>query len=162
MPELLSKSQALEFLSKEADAPECLICRISRNAAYPIAEDAHCIVLLSEYPRFWGHILVCLKRHAEKHTELSAGEHAALYRQAHRSAKALEKLFRPSRCYVAALGSEEQRINTCPHIHIHVIPVADKSTKPSEVFTWGNGVYRGSKKEWKMLCTSIKSVLPAV
>ena len=162
MPQLLSKEEALELLSQEGDAGGCLVCRINRDNPYIITENAHCKVMLSQYPRFWGHTLVCLKRHAERHTELSDEENTALYRAAHHTAKTLEKLLLPSRCYIASIGSEEQRLNTCPHLHVHVIPVPDSRLKPSDVFTWENGSLRGSEKEWETLYHSIKPGFPAV
>ncbi|MCW3083528.1 MAG: hypothetical protein JWP12_894 [Bacteroidetes bacterium] len=162
MPEILSKINALALLSEEGNPDECLMCRINATAAYKLWEDGHSIVFLSEYPRFWGHIIVSAKQHVETFTALNDETHTALFRNAHTAAKMLEQLLKPSRCYVASIGSEQNLLNTCPHIHIHVIPVADKSLKPSEVFTWENGIFSGSKKEWQKLHYSIKSMLPTV
>ncbi len=162
MPEVVSKIKALALLSEEGNEHECLMCRINANAAYILWEDEHCIVLLSEYPRFWGHIIVSAKQHVETFTELPDETHTALFKNAYKAAKILEQLIKPARCYVASVGSEQNLVNTCPHIHIHVIPVTGKSLKPSEVFTWEKGIFSGSKKEWSTLCFSIKSMLPTV
>jgi len=159
MPQPLSKSEALQLLAQEGDTGECLICRILQAHPYKIAEDEHAVALLTGYPRFWGHVMICLRRHAEKHSELSEEEHASLYRFAHRAAAALEQQLSPARCYVASLGSTENRINTCPHLHVHVIPVPDPGLRPSEVFTWENGLFRGSEEEWESLYFSIKTGL---
>lgn len=162
MPELLSKSQALELLSQEGDAGKCLVCRINRDNPYILREDAYCKVMLSQFPRFWGHTLVCLKRHAERHSQITDEENTSLFRNAHLVAKVLESLLAPSRCYVASIGSEENRLNTCPHLHVHVLPVPESGLKPSGVFTWEKGIFSGSKKEWETLYNSMRERLSAV
>jgi hypothetical protein len=42
--------------------------------------------------------------------------------------------------FVAALGSAVQRPMSFPHVHLHVVPLADDD-RPADVFTWENGVY---------------------
>ncbi|MCW3071273.1 MAG: hypothetical protein JWO44_1163 [Bacteroidetes bacterium] len=162
MPQLITKDEALEKLRKERAPGECLICAMNKNTAYLLKEDKHSKVMLSEYPRFWGHAIITLKRHVEQQSRVSETENSALFSNAHAAAKAIEQLLKPSRCYIAALGSEQSLINTCPHIHVNVIPVYDKSMKPSGVFTWENGITTGSQKEWETLCNSMRSTLPAV
>jgi len=159
MPELLSKTEALKLLEKQHQPGECLICKMNDSGRFKLLEDKTCIVHLSEYPRFWGHVIVAMKKHTEKYTDVSETENAALYKNAYKTAKVLEKLLNPSRCYIASIGSGENRINTCPHINVHVIPVYDKAQKPSEVFTWENGLFSGTKKEWENIYTSLKTGL---
>ena len=130
-----------------------------KSAKYIITEDEDCLVVLSEFPRFWGHVMVCLKKHKELHNELTEKENALLFGHAHKMAKILEAAFKPSRCYIAALGAEQNLLNTCPHIHINIIPVYDKQLKPSDVFTWENGVYTGTENEWISLQNTLKSGL---
>lgn len=159
MPTLIRKEAALRSASFGREPNDCLICNINARNKYVITEDEHCIVLLSEFPRFWGHVLVCLKKHKEQHSELTAAENAALFGHAHELAKTIEKTLKPSRCYIASLGAEQNLVNTCPHIHINVIPVYDKELKPSAVFTWENGVYTGTETEWNQLQNTLKTGL---
>lgn len=156
MPILLSKQHVLDELKREHQHGECIMCRALKNNEYILEETKEVIVFLSRYPRFWGHTLVVLKKHKERFTELSETEEKTLQELTYKYAKQIERVLKPSRCYTASLGAEQNLINTCPHIHINLIPVYDKNLRPSEVFTWENGLFSGTKEEWKILYNSLK------
>jgi diadenosine tetraphosphate (Ap4A) HIT family hydrolase len=48
----------------------------------------------------------------------------------------------PRRIYVAALGSASPLVTSFPHVHFHLVPLADggEADRPAEVFTWANGI----------------------
>ncbi|TND09247.1 MAG: hypothetical protein FD123_1650 [Bacteroidetes bacterium] len=58
--------------------------------------------------------------------------------------------------YVSALGSTQPLLQTCPHLHVNVLPVYDEQIKPPAVFTWDAGVYAGTPAEWEELVLLLK------
>lgn len=148
MPELITKAEALKRLQIQFSDKVCLMCDLNLKSELIVYQDDLIVTFLSAYPRYWGHCIVSLKRHVEYVSEVSDAEYNLLMGMAKRLAIILEKKFSPERVYIALLGAEENRINTCPHIHVNVLPVFDKNVRPSEVFTWENGIYSGSKEEW--------------
>lgn len=148
MPELISKAEAVKSLQQSFPLTECLMCDLNLKSELIVYQDDLIVAFLSAYPRYWGHCIVSLRRHVENIQDVTDSEYYSLMGIAKRLAVILEKNFSPERVYIALLGAEENRINTCPHIHVNVLPVFDKNVRPSEVFTWENGIYSGSKEEW--------------
>jgi diadenosine tetraphosphate (Ap4A) HIT family hydrolase len=162
MPHLVPKSTALNELEQTGFTPErCLICRLVKETTLTIFEDEYTIVFLSEYPRFWGHTIVSLKRHVERFSDLNEIEYGYLFENARKAAITIEKALNPVRTYVASIGAAENKINTCPHIHVNVLPIYEKDVKPSQVFTWENGVYMGTEIEWEELKNTMKNGMSA-
>ena len=55
----------------------------------------------------------------------------------------------PRRCYLASTGSSAGELtNSSRHLHIHVIPLYTPDDKPSDIFSWAQGVYVGDPAEW--------------
>jgi diadenosine tetraphosphate (Ap4A) HIT family hydrolase len=151
MPHLISREQALLELQKNKSG-NCFLCSlINGNAKFILEKNNSVTVFLSEYPRFWGQIMIAPNIHSEKFFELDENTWKEMNHFALKSARILEKLFSPVRCYIASTGSPENLPMTCPHNHINVIPVYDATLKPAQVFTWANGLYAGSEVEWKEL-----------
>jgi len=122
----------------------CPICAFvtRESSAIEIARNEHAIVVVDRFGVRRGHLLIGLARHAERIAELSWEEWSALQRMAWESARAIESALRPVRVYVAALGSARPLLRSCPHVHLHVIPLYDggESDRPSQIMTWKNGV----------------------
>ena len=161
MPELVSKILAIERLKQEGEAGKCLMCKLNQNNDFVIFEDEHTTVFLSAYPRFWGHTIVSLKRHVECFSDLNEEEYRFLFENSRKVAIAIEKALKPLRTYIASVGATENKLNTCPHIHVNVLPIYENDIKPSQVFTWENGIYKGTEVEWGHLKTVLKSAMNA-
>ena len=151
MPNKITKEEALKLLSKERERPDnCLICEIldSNINEKTLYEDENIIAFLSKYPRFWGHTIIATKKHLESFTEIPKDLYFNCFFKAREMAILLEEKLNPVNVYVSSIGSKENKINTCPHFHIHILPTYDKEIKPSAVFSWNDGIYQGSEEDW--------------
>jgi diadenosine tetraphosphate (Ap4A) HIT family hydrolase len=103
----------------------------------------HAIALLDRYATRPGEVLVILRRHEERLTALARDEAAALNELGWDVSRAIDRALAPKRIFVAALGSATQLAISFPHVHLHVVPLADggEADRPAEVFTWERGVY---------------------
>jgi diadenosine tetraphosphate (Ap4A) HIT family hydrolase len=126
----LAKPAVLARLEHEK-RPGCRMCALVAEAE-AIATTEHAVAILDRYASRPGHVLVVLRRHAE-----------GLQRLAWEMSRAIDAALAPKRIYVAALGSSEPLITSFPHVHFHLVPLADggEADRPAEVFTWANGIY---------------------
>lgn len=163
MPRRISRAEAVaRALAERGDAP-CLICALRDGAAGPrwvVAEGEHSLALLSRYPLRWGHVLVALRGHVERFTDVEDAVWADASRLALRVARALERALAPRRVYVASLGAAAPGLPmSSPHLHLHVVPLADADDKPSAVFTLSEGTYCGTDPEWAELRERITAAI---
>jgi diadenosine tetraphosphate (Ap4A) HIT family hydrolase len=136
----LPKQAALDALA--ADRRDgCPMCGLAE--VEPIIACERAFAVLDRYACRIGHTLVVLGRHAERIEQLPYDDYEAMHRLAWRAAGALERVLGPSRIYIAALGSAVPLATSFPHVHLHVIPLADggELDRPANVLTWGNGMY---------------------
>lgn len=122
---------------------ECGMCAIANGASGPIiAENDHATCVLDRLAARPGHLLVALRRHVERFAELEWNEVASLQRLAWQAARALEATHAPARVYVAMLGASRPNGKSFPHVHTHVVPLADggPADRPATVFTWDSVV----------------------
>jgi diadenosine tetraphosphate (Ap4A) HIT family hydrolase len=136
---LLAKADAIARLADERGRG-CRMCELAREAEV-IASSEHAVAILDRYAARPGHVLVILRRHEER--LLAWPEYEAMHRLAWRVNAALDAVLAPRRIYIAALGSAAPLATSFPHVHLHVIPLADggELDRPANVFTWVNGVY---------------------
>jgi diadenosine tetraphosphate (Ap4A) HIT family hydrolase len=136
----LSKQDALVAVERERVAG-CTACALL--ALEPIVESAHAIAILDRYACRPGHVLVLLRRHAEHVAALAWSEYADLQQLAWRVSRAIDRVLAPRRIYIAALGSAEPLATSFPHVHLHIVPLADggEADRPAGVFTWSQGMY---------------------
>ncbi|MEO8700763.1 MAG: HIT family protein [Kofleriaceae bacterium] len=139
----LAKPEALAQVEAER-GPGCPMCELARTPeATTVAISEHAVAVLDRFAARPGHVLVVLRRHAEKIGQLPYAEYEALHRLAYLVAGALERELAPPRIYIAALGSAQPLATSFPHVHLHVIPLADggEVDRPANVMTWANGMY---------------------
>ncbi|MBX3161137.1 MAG: HIT domain-containing protein [Deltaproteobacteria bacterium] len=138
----LDKRAALARVAAANDAPACRMCALVRDAE-PIAATDEAVAILDAFATRPGHILVLLRRHEERLAHLAWPEYQALQHLAWRTCRALEAALAPRRIYVASLGSAEPLATSFPHVHLHVVPLADggEADRPASVFTWAHGMY---------------------
>jgi diadenosine tetraphosphate (Ap4A) HIT family hydrolase len=137
----LDKTATLARLEAER-GPGCRMCELVRDAE-PIASSDHAVAVLDRYASRPGHVMIVLRRHEERIAALAWPEYAAMQRLAWEVCGALDTVLSPRRIYVAALGSAEPLDTSFPHLHVHVVPLADggELDRPANVFTWVHGVY---------------------
>lgn len=137
----LPKAEALSAIAAEPRA-RCRMCTFADDPE-PIAESEHALVIPDRYASRPGHVLVVARRHEERVAGLAWDEYASIQRLVWDACRALEATYAPRRIYVAALGSADAIDTSFPHVHVHVVPLADggELDRPANVFTWVHGVY---------------------
>ena len=137
----LSKAEALAALAADRGTG-CRMCALMHEQE-PIASSEHAIAILDRYASRPGHVLVCARRHEEHVARLAWDEYASIQRLAWDLCRAIERTLAPRRIFVATLGAADAIDTSFPHLHVHVVPLADggEIDRPANVFTWGNGVY---------------------
>jgi len=154
MPSKISKEVALENLSKERmNLNDCLICEILKNTENEniLYQDNKITAFLSKYPRFWGHSIIATNEHIINISDIPEELFYDCFRLSKQIATLQEKELNPANIYISSIGSAENHLNTCSHFHIHILPIYNKEIKPSKVFTWNEGIYQGTKREWEKL-----------
>lgn len=157
MPYLIPRQQAIDKINLEKNPNDCLICwLVNTRTNYIIEKSKNITVLLSEYPRTWGQIMVLLNQHLTSFNQLSKEQWSEFSEKLLLATQINEKVLNPLRCYVASTGASDNLPMTCPHIHFNVIPVYNEDDRPSNIFTWKNGLYAAEKDEWEELFNEIK------
>ena|SRR5258706_8519230 len=137
----LPKADALAAIAAEG-GEGCRMCEFVRDQE-PIASSEHAVALLDRYASRPGHVLVVARRHEERVAALAWDEYAAIQRLVWELCRAMERTFAPRRIYIAALGSADAIDTSFPHLHIHLVPLANggEVDRPANVFTWVHGIY---------------------
>lgn len=63
-----------------------------------------------------GRCVLVYHRHVHRLTELEPEEYAALFRDVHKAADTLTRLYHPDKINYLILG------DLCPHLHVHLVP----------------------------------------
>lgn len=156
MPHLITRQEAINTLEKEIAKGECIACRlVNSQGKYLLHKGARITVLLSEYPRCWGQVMVIANRHITSFGELETEEWNEMSLYLHAATRTIEQVLKPLRCYVAATGAADNQLMTTPHLHFNIIPVYHKTDKPATIFTWEHGLYAGTEAEWKELSENL-------
>jgi histidine triad (HIT) family protein len=131
-----------EILARLASGRGCVMCELTRDAP-AIAANEHAVAVLDRFASRPGHVLVILRRHAEHVAALPYADYEGMHRLAWEISRTLDRVLAPRRIYVAALGSAQPLATSFPHVHLHVVPLADggEADRPAEVFTWAHGMY---------------------
>lgn len=161
----ISKEEALVLASQEweqlpAKYNRCAMCALIDN--YPqqleiLAENPHAVAVLDRFAVRRGHVLIVLRRHVESVAELGWAEYSSVQRLTWEATQIVEKTLRPTRTFIAALGSTAKLPNTFAHHHVHVIPLEEGSEdRPSRVFSWEPGVYVYSVDEAQEVAAQLR------
>lgn len=155
MPTLISKEEALARIVAEGGQPECLMCAVLEGRVgglYTVFEDERVVLMLPRYVRCWGHVAVVPKAHVVTFEECGDELWIHIQSVAFRASRMIESLRAPKRVYNTSTGSNTRELTqTSRHIHVHVIPVDSEEDRPSDVFTWSNGIWVGEHDEWVAL-----------
>ncbi len=166
MPQLISRSEALARIEAEGGRPECLMCAIRDHQLGPVHavyEDDDMLVMLPRYVRRWGHLMVMPKAHVVSYSEIEPAAWLECSRLALHAARVIERVRRPRRCYIASTGSSAgELLQTSRHLHLHVIPLYQPDDKPSDIFSWSEGVYVAEPEEWDALRETYREVWSSV
>ena len=152
MPMLISREEVIRRIREEGGDPPCLMCAIAARGVgdlHVVFEDAEVLAFLPRYVRRWGEVCVMPKRHVTSFTELDMATWLHTQALVWRTARVIERVLRPRRCYVAMTGSAAGELTqSSEHLHAHVLPIVDANDRPARALSWEDGVLVATREEW--------------
>jgi diadenosine tetraphosphate (Ap4A) HIT family hydrolase len=156
-----------------AASGRCAMCDLASDAgdrSVVVRDDEHAVVVLDRYASTRGNLLVVLRSHVERITDLPLATHLEIQRIVWEANATLEKVFAPRRIYTATLGSPsspalDPPAMSFPHLHVHVIPIHEdgESARPAAVFSWSAGVWLYDEGEAEALAGDLRAAwIPSV
>ncbi len=167
----LSKTEALAQLERERQRlfPEdagagCIMCALSscKGSPEPLVETEQAVVVLNRFASRTGHLMVIVKRHVERGSDLEWIDYQHVQRQVYQSSRALEAALGPARLFTATLGASVPLAMSYSHYHVHVIPVfeSDERARPARVLSWSSGVTVYTESEARALRERLLAAWP--
>lgn len=86
-----------------------------------VYEDEHVFAFMDAGQVNPGHVLVAAKKPAETILDLDEDDAAALFRAAHRIARAVNEAYKPSGITILQ-ANKPAGFQTVPHMHLHILP----------------------------------------
>lgn len=161
MPTRIDRADAVAQI--DLPSGKCLACELlaGRFGEPLIVFSTETVVaLLPRQGTVWGQVLVLPRAHLTTFESTPVGLWLAMSEVSHRVARALERVFKPARCYVASLGTAREDVPmSSPHLHFHVMPVMDPDARPRQILTWSNGVVVGTEAELASLREQLSAAL---
>ena len=112
---------------RRGDEDSCVFCRIAsegepdpRNGI--VWRGAKTFVVLNAFPYASGHVLVLPVRHVEGLGDLDGAESAELWEAVRRSARVIQKAYRPDGMNIGANLGRAAGAGIPKHLHLHVVP----------------------------------------
>ncbi len=161
MPFKISRDEALQRIIQVQGDGNCLACYVLKNGEeYILHRGQHATIRLSEYPRTWGQAMVVLNRHETRISGISPVEWKELTAFVRLVSIASENYLKPLRNYISMFGANSNYPHSCPHIHMNITPVYNDQDRPTGIFSWDEGVYSGTIKEWVELIEGMRAAIP--
>ena len=166
MARVVGKEEALAALEihRRELGPGCVMCAVMARADHRVLvkETSSALVVLDRFASRAGHLLVIPRNHVERVVALEWPQYAELQRLAYDASHAIERVFGPKRTYVASLGTANPLAGSYPHLHIHVVPIAedDERARPAAVFSWSAGIVLYEDDEAAETTASLRRAWP--
>jgi diadenosine tetraphosphate (Ap4A) HIT family hydrolase len=152
MPTLISREDVIRCIHEEGGSPPCLMCAIAAGRVgdlHVVFEDDEALVFLPRYVRRWGELCVMPKAHVTSFSALDEETWLHLQVLVRRSARVVERLMQPRRCYVTMTGSAAGELTqSSEHLHTHILPIIDANDRPAKALSWEGGVLVATRDEW--------------
>ncbi len=150
-----------------ATPEHCAMCDLVKDEgdrSVRVRDDVHAVVVVDRYASTRGNLLVIVRPHVERMTDLPLATHLEVQRVVWEANATLQKVFAPRRIYTATLGSPsspalDPPAMSFPHLHVHVIPIHDDgdSARPAAIFSWTTGVWLYDEGEAEALARDLRS-----
>ena len=126
MVERLYTPWRLGYVTNQAEAPGCALCRArdGQDGADRLVVHAGetCFVVMNLYPYTGGHVMVTPKRHVASLSEATPAELAELMALARRLEEVLREVYRPDGINLGMNLGRAAGAGIADHIHLHVVP----------------------------------------
>lgn len=117
---------------KRAATEPCLFCRVAARATdradLVIARRPHALLMLNRFPYSPAHLMVAVRRHAGRITELSAAEREDFLALAALAERVLEAEYQPHGMNLGANYGRVAGAGFPGHLHLHLVPRWDGDT----------------------------------
>jgi len=118
---------------RRADEPAgCLFCRVAGSRAdardLVLARRDHAVLLLNRFPYNPAHVMVAVKRHAARFTDLGEAERADLLELTALAERALAAEYRPHGVNYGLNVGRVAGAGFPGHLHLHLVPRWERDT----------------------------------
>lgn len=122
----------MAYIRRASEPEGCLFCRVARGRAdardHVLARNAHAVLLLNRFPYNPAHLMVAVKRHAARFTDLSAAEREGLLELTALAERALAAEYRPHGVNYGLNVGRVAGAGFPGHLHLHLVPRWDGDT----------------------------------
>lgn len=122
----------MTYIRRAEEPGGCLFCRVARGRAdardLVIARREHAVALLNRFPYNPAHLMVAVKRHAARFTDLTAAEREDLLELTALAERALAAEYRPHGVNYGLNTGRVAGAGFPGHLHLHVVPRWDGDT----------------------------------
>lgn len=122
----------MKYIRGANEPAECLFCRVGRGRAdardLVLARLPHALLMLNRFPYNPAHLMVAVRRHAARFTDLGAAERDDLLALAALAERALEAEYRPHGINYGLNVGRVAGAGYPGHLHLHLVPRWDGDT----------------------------------
>lgn len=124
----------------------CMMCALAQpswDEDLVVARNESALLRLNRIPSRPKELMVVLREHHERVTEVSSRVYGQVFALVHAAARVLELDEDVLRVFVAQLGAPDAILTSYPHLHVHVVPLYEggEEARPSRVFSFSSAVY---------------------
>ena len=122
----------MAYLGRASEGGECLFCRVARSRVdrthLVLARRPQALLLLNRYPYTGGHLMVSVRAHRARFSQLSGAERSDLLDLVSLAERALEAEYQPHGLNVGANLGRVAGAGFPGHLHVHLVPRWDGDT----------------------------------
>lgn len=122
----------MAYIRSASEPAGCLFCRVARARAdardLVLARREHALLLLNRYPYNPAHLMVAVRRHAARFTDLTPVERAEVLELTALAERVLEKEYRPHGVNYGLNVGRVAGAGFPGHLHLHLVPRWDGDT----------------------------------
>lgn len=158
-PERLWAPWRMAYIRSATEPAGCLFCRVARGRAdardLVLARAGQAVLLLNRYPYNPAHLMVAVRRHAARFTDLSAVERTDLLDLAALAERALESEYRPHGVNYGLNVGRVAGAGFPGHLHLHIVPRWDGDTNFMPTVAATKVLPESLAQTWRRLRTAI-------
>jgi ATP adenylyltransferase len=149
-----------------ADEEECLFCRVAVSrtdrADLVLAREPNAFLMLNRYPYNPGHLMVAVRRHVARFSDLSGGERRDLLALTSLAERALEAEYRPHGINAGVNVGRVAGAGFPGHLHMHLVPRWSGDTNLMTVIAGTRVLPESLAATWSRLRRALRALHPNV
>jgi ATP adenylyltransferase len=154
----------MTYIRDAAEPAGCLFCRVAKGRAdardLVLARRPHAVLLLNRYPYNTAHLMVAVKRHAARFTDLTAPERDDLHELTALAERALAAEYRPHGVNYGLNVGRVAGAGFPGHLHLHLVPRWDGDTNFMPVVGGTKVLPESLARTWKRLRAAVAADRP--